>query len=264
MKQKNKFATDVKKNGKPFFDPSVQYLKQKPGSGPHSFYRILPAELFKGTVLDLGSGGGRFHKHFERYGHKWIGLDIAKHKDVTVIADAHTLPFGNESFDCVFSNCALEHLRDPKLSVFEVHRVLKLGGLFVGNVAFMEPFHKSYFNMTHWGLEYILLSAGFNNLKIQPGYSLSSLVNKYVFMVNPRIFRISHKIVIFLMKIILSFIKCMAFGYARAKYGRRSGKYMEIYEYYDKKLPFVLAGSFFFWCNKDVGIKAKSIVRSSI
>lgn len=239
-------------------------MRQNPGNGPRSFYRILSTELFKGTVLDLGSGEGRFHRHFERYGHKWIGLDIVKNKDVTVIADAHTLPFAIESFDCVFSNCTLEHLRDPKLSVFEVHRVLKLGGLFVGNVAFMEPFHKSYFNMTHWGLEYILLSAGFKNLKIQPGYSLSSLVNKYLFMENPEIFGISHKIVILLTKIILSFVEYMAFAYARIKYGRRSGKYMEIYEYYDKKLPFILAGSLLFWCNKDVSIKAKSIVRSSI
>src|SRR5580692_11115140 len=56
-------------------------------------------------------------------------------------ASAESLPFGNETFDAVFSNAALHWVRDQDAMMAQVHRVLKPGGRFVaemgghGNVA---------------------------------------------------------------------------------------------------------------------------------
>jgi SAM-dependent methyltransferase len=40
----------------------------------------------------------------------------------------YSLPFENETFDCVFSHALLEHLSEPKKALAEFHRVLKPGG----------------------------------------------------------------------------------------------------------------------------------------
>lgn len=105
------------------------------------------AELNEGeVVLDLGSGGGRdVFLAACRVGEKGhvIGLDmtpemIAKAKANAVesdyrnvefrLAEMENLPVENDSFDCIISNCVINHSPDPATVFREVLRVLKPGG----------------------------------------------------------------------------------------------------------------------------------------
>jgi ubiquinone/menaquinone biosynthesis C-methylase UbiE len=86
-----------------------------------------------------------------------IGLEIET-CSVAVIGDAMHLPFAGDSFDAVFSQAVLEHVTDPQAAVDEMTRVLKPGGTFYAEVAFMQPVHMApihFFNHTPFGLAHI-------------------------------------------------------------------------------------------------------------
>jgi len=100
-------------------------------------------------VLDLGSGSRRRAEHV-------INLEIVTMPDVDVVGDGHRLPFKNGIFDAVILEAVLEHVREPKMVVSEVHRVLRLGGWVCSGVPFIQGYHASpedYQRYTVWGLE---------------------------------------------------------------------------------------------------------------
>lgn len=85
--------------------------------------------------------------------------------DMHLIADAHCLPFKNESFSFVYALAVFEHLHSPWIAADEIFRVLKPGGQVFILTAFMQHLHgypNHYFNMTQAGLERI-----FCNFKIK-------------------------------------------------------------------------------------------------
>ena len=104
-----------------------------------------------GTVLDLGCGPRDQAQPIESVGYRYVGVDYSS-PSADLLADAHSIPFGNSSFDCVFSYAVLEHLHSPFVAIREIERVLRPGGLFIGTVSQGEPFHASYFHHTTWGL----------------------------------------------------------------------------------------------------------------
>ena len=57
--------------------------------------------------------------------------DFVKSKIQTVVGDAESLPFENDSFDIVTAAFLIAHLKDPIRFFDEVYRVLKDGGIFV-------------------------------------------------------------------------------------------------------------------------------------
>jgi SAM-dependent methyltransferase len=100
-------------------------------------------------VLDLGSGTQR------RAGHI-VNLEIEPMSNVNVVGDGHELPFKDEVFDAVILEAVLEHVREPKVVVSEVHRVLKYGGWVYAGVPFIQGYHASpedYQRYTVQGLE---------------------------------------------------------------------------------------------------------------
>ena len=104
-----------------------------------------------GRVLDLGCGPRDQAEPIEFAGYRYVGVDYSN-PSADFLADAHSIPFGDESFNCVFSYAVLEHLHSPFMAIKEIERVLKPGGLFIGTVSQGEPFHASYFHHTTWGL----------------------------------------------------------------------------------------------------------------
>jgi anaerobic magnesium-protoporphyrin IX monomethyl ester cyclase len=98
---------------------------------------------FNGLTLDLGCGDGVFfHTFFNA--DKVIGIDVNKailgHAKIidcykgVFSAAGEEIPFRNETYDYVFSNCVLEHTRAPEKIFLEVHRILKPGGAFLLSV----------------------------------------------------------------------------------------------------------------------------------
>jgi len=104
-----------------------------------------------GRALDLGCGPRDQAKPLEFLGFLYVGVDYANNA-ADLLVDAHSLPFQDASFDCVFSYAVLEHLHNPFVALHEVARVLKPGGWFIGTVSQGEPFHSSYFHHTPWAL----------------------------------------------------------------------------------------------------------------
>jgi SAM-dependent methyltransferase len=71
------------------------------------------------------------------------------------VADAHALPFADDTFDFVFSLAVFEHLHSPWVAAKEIARVLRPGGRVYTLAAFLQPLHgypSHYFNATEFGL----------------------------------------------------------------------------------------------------------------
>lgn len=94
-------------------------------------------------ILDLGCAEGKITdilfngKHIFGLDNCW-GLIKQNWKVGTykalVLADGRWMPFKENSFRCVFSNCVIEHIPDLKMLLNEVERVLKHRGLFIFTV----------------------------------------------------------------------------------------------------------------------------------
>ncbi len=100
-------------------------------------------------ILDLGCGRGEETlQAAELVGHKGLatGLDlteamVAKARENAAQAglenakfvqgDIETLPFPNDSFDGVMSNCVINHAQDKGKVYREIRRILRVGGRFV-------------------------------------------------------------------------------------------------------------------------------------
>lgn len=109
------------------------------------FLNIAPGE----SILDLGCGGGGDTIEAAKLtgpGGVSCGMDItdamlakaaaaAKSQGLDnvrfVKGDIENLPFADESFHAVMSNCVINHARDKKKVYREIYRILKGGGRFV-------------------------------------------------------------------------------------------------------------------------------------
>ena len=68
---------------------------------------------------------------------KLVGMDVYASKLTSVVADAHSLPFVDESFDGVWIQAVLEHVLEPWVVTSEIHRVLKPDGVVYADTPFM-------------------------------------------------------------------------------------------------------------------------------
>jgi GT2 family glycosyltransferase/glycosyltransferase involved in cell wall biosynthesis/SAM-dependent methyltransferase len=102
-----------------------------------------------GLVLNLSGGGSR-----EKFDHV-IEVEYAIFRHTDVIADAHQLPFDDNSFDAVIVMNAFEHYREPRQVAAELRRVLKPHGRIHIRTAFLQPLHEKpwhFYNATQYGV----------------------------------------------------------------------------------------------------------------
>jgi hypothetical protein len=89
-----------------------------------------------------------------------ISIDVVPLPNVEVIAEAEALPFADNAIAYLISGAVFEHLCDPLKAIREVRRVLREGGGFYIDTAFMQGYHGfpgHYFNMTPQAIETFLL-----------------------------------------------------------------------------------------------------------
>lgn len=107
----------------------------------HSMEKLLKESGIKPlSLLDVGCASGSLTSQIATFfpSSKVFGIDSYKKavefgrksypKIEFKFADAHKLPFKNESFDLITCIETLEHLEDPKGAISEIHRCLKSKG----------------------------------------------------------------------------------------------------------------------------------------
>lgn len=85
-----------------------------------------------------------------------ITTDVILTPSVNSVADAHDLPFSDDSFDSYVAIEVLEHLRSPKKAVSEIYRVLEPGGVAILSIPFLFRIHgdpNDFQRLTRSGLQ---------------------------------------------------------------------------------------------------------------
>jgi SAM-dependent methyltransferase len=136
--------------------------------------QILPqASSSEMLALEVGCGDRRsVRTMIEHAGYCWIGCDWGA-QSAPYLADLHALPFRDDSFPMVISDAVLEHVRYPHIAIREMARVLRPGGVMVNEVAFLQPYHDSYYHMTHEGVIDLHRFAGLEVTKYGRGRTLA-------------------------------------------------------------------------------------------
>lgn len=126
-------------------------------------------------VLDAGAGECTYRDRFARQ--RYIGVDLGigdaawNYSTLDAVADLTAIPFRSGVFDAVVNLVTLEHVREPGVVLTELCRVLKPGGRILLVVPHEWEEHQTphdYFRYTRYGVRYLLESAGFSELVVEP------------------------------------------------------------------------------------------------
>lgn len=134
------------------------------------------------ACLDFGCGNAPHRKALEAAGARWLGCDYAASTDPATLArqgsdldgaiilyDGRVIPRDNSEFDVVWSWQSLEHVQEPELTFSEISRVLKVGGYFIGETSFLEPYHaQSTYSYTPYGCRLLCERHGLKLLECAP------------------------------------------------------------------------------------------------
>ena len=101
-------------------------------------FNKFPQNYFEYS-LEIGSGNGTQSRKLIYWTSHLLSTDINFNRleyeinsNINYqICDANILPYKSETFDLIYSSNLLEHLLDPKLSLNEMHRVLKNEGIMI-------------------------------------------------------------------------------------------------------------------------------------
>jgi ubiquinone/menaquinone biosynthesis C-methylase UbiE len=101
--------------------------------------RYLPPHAKGEKLLEVGCGTGHWSRFFSKYGFEVTGvdvsermIDIAKSKNISdasfQVADGHSLPFADDSFDLTAAITTLEFVRDAEVVLREMIRCTRKPG----------------------------------------------------------------------------------------------------------------------------------------
>ena len=104
------------------------------------------------SILIVGGGtiGNGFEKFYKKFDKNITSFDIYFSDEIDLIADAHNIPFLDETFDLVIIQAVLEHVLYPKKVVDEINRVLKINGYVYAETPFMQQVHEGAYDFTRF------------------------------------------------------------------------------------------------------------------
>src|SRR5229473_699802 len=108
------------------------------------FIQHVCKEALPGPILVIGAGDMEFEDA------RFVYTDVSFGRHVTVICDAHQLPYANGAFAGAVMVAVLEHVADPVRCVSEIHRVLADGGLVYADTPFLQPVHMGAYDFTRF------------------------------------------------------------------------------------------------------------------
>lgn len=140
-------------------------------------------------LLHFGCGNGDLFKFFQSEFPKieCIGIDIdflglEIHTETKTKIHSYnfvTLPTKNDYFELVYCQQALEHLQKPQETLLEIARVLKAGGLLIGQTSQFEPHHSlNLWNFTPYGFKKMVEKAGMKLIELRPGIDGLTLMER--------------------------------------------------------------------------------------
>jgi 2-polyprenyl-3-methyl-5-hydroxy-6-metoxy-1,4-benzoquinol methylase len=167
---------------------------------PHQKRYKLISKLAKGKLLEIGCGNGEFLKVAKMNDWDCIGVDISKKNCIRVNSNGIKAIQGDicdmdffveeyhECFDVVVMWACIEHLKNPKKAIINLHKCIKPGGyLFIstGDIESINakisgsnwnlltpPQHLFYFSEK--SLVYLLKNTGFEPLSVK---HIGSVIN---------------------------------------------------------------------------------------
>lgn len=127
-------------------------LNSKAKDNYNKFGKLLLEETNNPIVLVTGGGivGKGLDSLLSNTSIKFIESDVSFGPRTTLICDAHSLPFEQNSIDGVIIQAVLEHVVDPYRCVEEIHRVLKPNGLVYAETPFMQQVHMGAYDFTRF------------------------------------------------------------------------------------------------------------------
>ncbi len=139
----------------------------------------------EGRILVIGSGVSRYPRA--------IHLDLDDFPGVDVVADAHALPFRENTLDGILCEVVLEHVAQAESVIAETHRVLKKGARFFFIVPFLFPYHGHPNDYKRWSRQGLLSDfAAFSELDAGihggPCSSMVNLLTEWVYVLSGRPF----------------------------------------------------------------------------
>jgi SAM-dependent methyltransferase len=137
------------------------------------------------VCISIGGGPGRGHPRL-------INLNIGPFPNVDVVADAHELPYADNSVDAIHCEAVLEHLKSPHDAVKEMYRVLKPNGKVFAVSPFLVAYHgypHHYQNFTLSGHKDIFESNRFKVIEdgvcVGPVVAMVDLTGQFVRYFSP-------------------------------------------------------------------------------
>ena len=116
------------------------------------FSELLTAFSPAPTVLVIGAGTNSAPLQLlqMRGAADLVVTDVSLSGDLSMVCDAHDLPFEDATFDGVVAQAVLEHVVDPYRCVKEIHRVLRSGGVVFSDTPFMQQVHGGRYDFTRF------------------------------------------------------------------------------------------------------------------
>jgi SAM-dependent methyltransferase len=116
------------------------------------FIELLKQDCERPIVLVIGGGtiGLGADELYSNSSIELVGTDVYASPYTALVADAHKLPFEDETFDGVWVQAVLEHVLEPATVVNEIHRVLRREGMVYAETPFMQQVHERAYDFSRF------------------------------------------------------------------------------------------------------------------